>query len=335
MDSMRPPERDERQDDQFRFDSGAEPERPGPESSGGMYVRPPVYRPERPRSFFRRHPVLTIFGIIVVLSLIGKGIQYGGGMLPKGDGFGVIKVEGFMDASGDVVDWAEVLREDDSIKGVLVYVNSPGGAVVPAMEMYHAINRLNAEKPVVVYMGTVAASGGYLVSLGARHIVANPATVTGSIGVKMEIPNVTGLMDKVGVSQTSLTSGPMKDAGSPFQPLTGEERTYLMGVVNDMFSQFRDLVRVKRRLTDKEVAIVSDGRIFTGRQALRNKLVDSTGDRSDALRVLAKLSGLPQTAPLTIGPPEEEEGILQKLVLSWLGLDPASSTRAPRLLFSF
>ena len=338
MDMMRPPGDGGRPEDQdqFRFDSGTESASRHAAETRTVYVQQqPAWCPARPRSFFRRHPFLTVLGVIVALLLAGKAIHYGGEMLPKGDGFGVIRVEGFMDASGDVVKWAETLRDDAHIKGVLVYVNSPGGAVAPAMEMYQAINRLNTEKPVVVYMGAVAASGGYLVSLGARHIVANPATVTGSIGVKMEIPNVTGLMDKIGISQTSLTSGPMKDAGSPFHPLTGEERTYLMGVVNDMFSQFRELVQTKRKLTTQETAAVSDGRVFTGRQALRHKLVDSTGDQSDALRLLAKLSGLPESAPLTIGPPEEEESALQKLILSWLGLEPASGMRFPRLLFSF
>lgn len=320
--------------DQFRFDTGSEPMRQSSQTSQTAYTQPPVYCPAISRSFFRRHPVLTIFGILVILSLLGKSLQYGGKILPRGDGFGVIKVEGFMNASEDIIKWAEELREDASIKGVLVYVNSPGGAVVPAMEMYNAISRLNAEKPVVIYMGTVAASGGYLVSLGGRHIVANPATVTGSIGVKMEIPNITGLMEKVGVGQTSLTSGPMKDAGSPFHPLSSEERTYLMGVVNDMFSQFRELVQEKRNLTDEELAIVSDGRVFTGRQALENKLVDSTGNLDDAFHILAELSGLPESAPITSGPPEEEEGILQRLVLSWLGLEPGAAIRSPRLLFS-
>lgn len=335
MDSMQPPENGERAEDQFHFDQGADPARQKSGDPRIVYVQQPVCCPARPRSFFRRHPVLTVLCVIIILSLIGKSIQSGSDVLPKGDGFGVVKVEGFMNAADDVLEWVATLEDDPSIKGVLVYVDSPGGAVVPAMEMYHALERLNQKKPVVVYMGTVAASGGYLVSLGATHIVANPATLTGSIGVKMEIPNITGLMDKIGVSQTSLTSGPMKDAGSPFQPLSGEERAYLMGVVNDMFAQFRDLVQKKRKLTNQEMKLVSDGRVFTGRQALQYKLVDSIGDQTDALYVLAKLSGLSESAPLTVGPPEEEEGSLRKLVLSWLGLAPASEMRSPRLLFSF
>lgn len=295
---------------------------------------PPLPAPPK-KNFFRRHPVWTGLGCLLLLGLIIRALGALPALLPRQDCFGVLHVDGFMSSPDKVVEWAQALQKDKAVKGVLLAVNSPGGAVVPAMEMYEAVRELNERKPVVAYMSTVAASGGYLVALGARRIVANPATVTGSIGVKMELPNVLGLMHKIGVSQTSLASGIFKDAGSPFQPLSEEARAYLMGVVDDMFAQFREIVRERRKLTPEELAVVSDGRVFTGRQALAVRLVDATGSRRDALASLSAMTGLSADAPLLEGPEEEKEGFLRRLIFSWLGLPPPGASPPPGFFYAF
>lgn len=309
--------------DQFLFEEGR------------IVMADPLPPARSKKSFFRRHPVWTGLGCILLLGVLIRILGAASALLPRQDCFGVLHVDGFMSSPEKVVDWARALQKDKAVKGVLLAVNSPGGAVVPAMEMYEAVRELNGHKPVVAYMSTVAASGGYLVALGARRIVANPATITGSIGVKMEIPNVLGLMHKIGVSQTSLASGVFKDAGSPFQPLSEEARAYLLGVVDDMFAQFREIVRERRKLTPEEVAAVSDGRVFTGRQALAVRLVDATGSRRDALASLSAMTGLSADAPLLEGPTEEKEGILRRLVFSWLGLPPPGTYRSPGFFYAF
>ena len=245
------------------------------------------FRKRRPFIFWPLLIFLALFGCYMFVSLMqAMSDNMGSGSFISGKQIGVINVEGVIMDSKDVVEWTEKLSSNDNVLGVLVRVNSPGGAVTPSEEIYFAIKRLAEKKPVVVSMGTLAASGGYMISLPARHIVASPSTITGSIGTRMDMANWAGLMEKIGIKDQSLASGRMKDAGSPYRDLNDEERAYFMGLLTDMHEQFADMVGEARKLNPKELKAVADGRAFTGRQALDLKLVDSLGDRYEALQIL-------------------------------------------------
>lgn len=257
------------------------------------YASPP-FRKRRPKLFYFL-VIVAIFALLQIATAVwsildGKGVFSG----PR---LGLVTIEGFIGDAGKTVAWIEKLRKNANVAGVLIRIDSPGGGVAPSQEMHAAVKRLAAAKPVVVSMGAVAASGGYYIAVAGNEIFASPSTVTGSIGVRMQISNVQGLMERIGVSSESLTTGRFKAAGSPFKELTPEERVYLQDIIDDMQDEFVTAVSKGRGLPKETVKAVADGRIFTGRQALKAKLVDRLGDREAALAHLAatcRIDGEPE-----------------------------------------
>ncbi|SDB29878.1 signal peptide peptidase A. Serine peptidase. MEROPS family S49 [Desulfonatronum thiosulfatophilum] len=205
---------------------------------------------------------------------------------------GLVHVEGMIVDATDTLNWIRRLREDPGVKAVLVRIDSPGGVVGPSQELHGALERLRDKKPVVVSMGAVAASGGYYIAVAGDKIVANPGTLTGSIGVRMELTNLQGLMEKLGIRRHAIASGQFKTTGSPFEELTEHERAYLEAVVMDMHGQFVRAISAGRDLTLEDVEKVADGRIMTGLQALEYGLVDVLGGREEALELLRALAGI-------------------------------------------
>lgn len=229
------------------------------------------------------------------------------------DQIGIVRVEGVIMDSESLVEWIRDLRNEPSVKGVLIRVNSPGGAVTPSQEISRAVARLAKQKPVVVSMSSAAASGGYYISAPATCIFANPSTITGSIGVIMELTNVADLMDKIGVKRQSLTSGKLKGAGTPFRKMTRDEREYLQSIVDDMHDQFVRAVAKGRHMDLKEVRAIADGRVFTGRQARTVGLVDKLGGMEDAAAELKSLCGLSGPLP-TVEQPEEKRPFIERIM---------------------
>lgn len=287
-------------------------------------------------SFQQKHPLLFALMLILAAMALFAGVmaalRHSGtgarGGLFREDRLGLCRIEGFIADSAKVNDWLRELREDPAIIGVMLRIDSPGGAVAPSQEIYNAVRRLAQVKPVVVSMGTVAASGGYYIAAAADHIVANPSTLTGSIGVKMELANMEGLMDKLGIAHDALTSGDLKNAGSPFKPMTDKERAYLQGLVSDMHEQFLEAIAAGRNMELEDVRKSADGRALTGRQAMQLGLVDSLGDMETAFERLTELCNATQSAPLPYveGPPKEES-FLRDLLSSYLGIELDSSLR--------
>jgi len=232
-----------------------------------------------------------------------------------GDKLGIVRIEGLLTNAEKINTWMRELRDDDSIKGVILRVNCPGGAVAPSQEIYHAVIRLAAVKPVVVTMGSVAASGGYYVSAPAQLIMANPSTITGSIGVIMEMSNVVGLFEKLGIERQALTSGKLKDAGSPFRTMTPEDRQYLMGLIGDIHEQFVNDVAKARKIDIETLRPFADGRALTGNQALAAGLVDKLGGFEEAVEELKTLCGLDPKKPMPVveGPKEDKPWLKQIL----------------------
>ena len=209
------------------------------------------------------------------------------------DRVALVKLEGVLLSSEHIVEELNDYAEDSSIKAIVIRVDSPGGGVVPSQEIYNAVKHARQEgKKVVVSMGSVAASGGYYVAAAADLIVANPGTMTGSIGVKMEFANIEKLLEKIGVEGMVVKSGEYKDVGSPFREMTEKERSLLQGVIDDVQTQFVMAVVEGRNLPEAEVRAIADGRIFTGQQALALKLVDQMGDLEHSIRAAANLAGI-------------------------------------------
>jgi protease-4 len=252
----------------------------------------------------KKNPVLIVFAtaaalgalffIVLFLSarMTGRSIST---QLPVGgsDRVALVRIEGVLLTSDRVVDELRDYAEDSSVKAIVIRIDSPGGGVVPSQEIYNAVKYAKKKgKKVVVSMGSVAASGGYYVAAAADKIVANPGTLTGSIGVKMEFANVEKLLEKIGVQGMIVKSGEYKDIGSPFRAMTEPEKKLLQGVIDDVHSQFIAAVAQGRRMQEADVRAIADGRIFTGQQALSLKLVDQMGDLSDSIQLAGSLAGI-------------------------------------------
>jgi protease-4 len=210
------------------------------------------------------------------------------------DRIALIRVEGvILDAQQTVGDLKK-FGESPSVKAIVLRIDSPGGGVVPSQEIHDAVLRVRNKqnKAVVASMGTVAASGGYYIAAATDRIMANPGTLTGSIGVIMELANLEGLLKKIGVENVVVKSGRHKDIGSPFRKMSDEDRRILQSVMDDVHTQFIEAVAEGRSLDVSDVRPLADGRIFTGRQAKEIKLVDELGDLDDAIRLAADLGGI-------------------------------------------
>jgi len=234
------------------------------------------------------------FGIVFLASLLAGNKRTSTPLQMVGsDKIALVKLEGLMITADSVVEELNDYAEDSSIKAIVLRIDSPGGGVVVSQEIYNAVRNARKEgKKVVASMGTVAASGGYYVAAAADRIVANPGTLTGSIGVKMEFANIEKLLEKIGVKGMVVKAGEYKDVGSPFREMSEQEKKLLQDVIDDVHSQFITAIAEGRNLQEAEVRAIADGRIFTGRQALDLKLVDQLGDLSDSIKVAGELVGI-------------------------------------------
>jgi protease-4 len=235
--------------------------------------------------------LLGLFLFIVVVSAVIALLSEGDG-IALGEKVALVHVEGPILEAKSAVDEMKEYLSDPSIKAIVLRVDSPGGGVAASQEIFAIVKRAASEKSVVVSMGSVAASGGYYISAPATRILANPGTITGSIGVILEIPNVQGLMDKVGVRTEVIKSGKHKDLASAFRTMNDEDRRVLQNVIDDVYEQFIEDVADARDLGVDEVRRMADGRIYTGRQALELGLIDELGGLEEAIKLSAELTGI-------------------------------------------
>ncbi|WP_418791153.1 signal peptide peptidase SppA [Phosphitispora sp. TUW77] len=253
--------------------------------------------------------VVGLIAGIILLSLVAAIVSgpESKDKVSGGEVIGVIYVEGVISGSrgeGSVFSTGmasghsimEQLREageDNGVKAVLLRINSPGGSAAASQEIGNELDKLRKQgKIVVASMGDVAASGGYWLAAKADKIVADPATLTGSIGVIMETQSLQELFDKIGITPETIKSGAHKDMGSVNRPLTPEERDILQHMVDDIYQQFVDVVAEGRKMEREKVLELADGRIFTGRQAKEKGLVDELGNYYDAIKITGELAGI-------------------------------------------
>lgn len=250
------------------------------------------------KPFRKRHPLMFWLLVVALLLVVGGMGAAAAGDEPREDCLALVKVHGTISDIGKTLVWIEELGHKDNVRGVLVRVDSPGGGAAASQELYGALARLAQTRPVAVSMGASAASGGLMVSMAGHRVFASGSTVTGSIGVRMDIPLVRELVERLGVGQQTLTTAPYKDAGSMLRPLSDAERAYFEGVIRDMHEQFVDIVARGRGMEREKAAALADGRIMTGREALAAGLVDELGGYDAAKAWLCGQTGVPEDRKL-------------------------------------
>ncbi|MPL60252.1 hypothetical protein SDC9_05810 [bioreactor metagenome] len=290
------------------------------------------------RPFRKRHPV--IFWGLILLLLAGVGVfgaALGSNGLMGGQRIALVSVSGPIMDPEPALEWIRKVERDPMIAGVLLRVDSPGGGAAASQEIYSAVRELARKKPVAVSMGSLAASGGLMVSMAGSRVFANASTVTGSIGVRMDIPQLQGLMGKIGVGQETITTAPYKDAGSYMRPLSTEQRDYFKKVLDDMHQQFVDIVADGRHMEHARAAALASGKIFTGREAVQLGLVDELGGQQTALAWLSEQCGVPAERKLVTRP--KEGGWLPRSLKTMLGVDLSAlgslSSSSPVFLYQF
>jgi protease-4 len=234
-------------------------------------------------------------GVLILFLVVLAGVLRGpeGGAVGFGPRVAVVELEGLIVDVEDVLKDLRSHRDNPTIRAVVVRINSPGGVVGPTQEIHDALQRLRqAGKPVVASLGAVAASGGYYVAVGADRIYANPGTLTGSIGVLMQMANLQSLMKKVGVEYVVVKAGQFKDMGNFSRPMTVEERRVLQALLDDVHAQFIQAVAAGRRLDRGDVRRFADGRVFSGAQAKALGMLDELGSLEEAINGAARLAGL-------------------------------------------
>ncbi len=248
----------------------------------------------------------------------------------------LIKINGVISDYISTIKLIDIAKNDDSIKAVVIKVDSPGGAVGASQEIYRAIEKLRDKKTVVVSMGNVAASGGYYVSVPANVIYADPGTVTGSIGVIIQHVDFSKVLNKIGVKVNNIKSGKNKDILYPNHPLTPEQKELLQRTVMDVYNQFLDAIVKYRPIEKKVLKKYADGRVFSGKQALELKLVDKLGNTQDAIDEAKKLAGLDQEHPMIVEL-KKEKPLLEQILGSKLTgkLENIGTTSGLYYLMSF
>jgi len=287
-----------------------------------------------------KYPFLALAGLSVAVALVllltGTGRERRGGAVSSfaKSKVAVIELSGVMTSSHDagnrmisarrVVEQLEKYRNDNSVKAIVLRVDTPGGTVVAAQEIHGAVQRLRASsgKKIVVSMGDVAASGGYYVACAADRVFASPGTLTGSIGVIMQFPNYQGLLGKIGLGSNTIKSGEFKDIGNGAREMTDRDRRLLQNLVDDVYGQFVEAVAAGRKLTPERVRALADGRIYSGRQAKELDLVDELGDLDAAIAAAGKLAGIAGTPEIIRETPRR--GIWELIDTRLAGMFPAA-----------
>ena len=228
----------------------------------------------------------------MILLAIGSALLPDRWKSPSGE-IALVRIQGMLMDSQNIVRQLSDYRYNPGVRGIILRIDSPGGAVAPAQEIYNEIMKLRADhKTVYASMGTVAASGGYYIACAADYVLANPGTLTGSIAAVMAFSNVEELTNKIGVKPVVIKSGKYKDVGSPMRTMKPEEQKLLQNVVDDVHQQFVQAVAKGRGLPVSQVSEIADGRIMTGQQALKLKLIDEVGGLEKTIDLLAKKLGI-------------------------------------------
>ncbi len=268
----------------------------------------------------RKSSVVLAGGVLVLILVVLLGsiawfshLRGGDSGLIFGEKVAVVEIKGIIANAQPTIENLAEFSDDDSVKAVVLRIESPGGGVAPSQELYMEVRRTAERKPVVASMGSVAASGGYYVAAAAQKIYANPGTITGSIGVILQFTNLEELFKKIGFRMETVKSGTYKDVGNPSRKMTPEERAYLQEMIGNVHQQFVRDVAQGRHMQVEQVQGVADGRIFTGEQAKELGLVDELGNLKDAIAAAAKMGAI-EGKPKVVYPEKEKRSVLDYLL---------------------
>jgi protease-4 len=276
------------------------------------------------RKLKRRVTFWRILAVLLAIATIAALLWSQG--WTGGDQIARVRIDGLITGDQKTMDLLKRVEDEDRVKAVILRIDSPGGTTAGSEAVYDAVRQISAKKPVVAVMDTMAASGGYITALAADHIVARGNTITGSIGVIFSMPEFSKLLATVGVTMEELKSGDLKAEPSPYKPMSEKARAASMELVMDGFAWFKGLVAERRQLPMPTVDVLSDGRVYTGRQAVANKLIDALGDEATAVAWMEKDRGVAPKLPVRDWKPESEGGGLglgfaaADIVLKSLGL---------------
>ncbi len=234
---------------------------------------------------------LLIF-FFVLLFFIGRYLGAKPGRFAFGDKIAIVEIRGVITQSSGIIEELHLHLEDEGVKAIILRIDSPGGGVGPSQEIHREILKIKSKKKVITSMGSVAASGGYYIACASDLIVANPGTITGSIGVLMQFSNLEELLKKIGIKGVVLKSGEHKDIGSPLREMTPEEKKIMQEVLDNVHQQFIQAVAEGRKLDYSKVVQIADGRIITGEQAKNFGLVDKMGNLQDTIDITAEMVGI-------------------------------------------
>ncbi|HEU5360441.1 MAG TPA: signal peptide peptidase SppA [Candidatus Deferrimicrobiaceae bacterium] len=267
--------------------------------------------PRRGRPFLRGCLImlLVLAGFFVLLGIVSRIEDFS---FVRGERVAVLPINGVITESEDTIEQLKKFAKDDSVKAIVVRLNTPGGGVGPSQEIYAEVKKIRGKKVIVASMGALAASGGYYIACAADKIYANPGTITGSIGVLMQFVNVKDLIEKIGVKGLVIKSGSFKDTGSPIREMSPEERKIIQGVIDNVHFQFVNAVAEGRKLPREEVLEIADGRIFSGEQAKELGLIDLLGNQEDAVAEAGRMAKI-EGEPRVVTPPKKKLSILELL----------------------
>jgi len=268
---------------------------------------------------------MVLSGLVLAVMVAVRGDEG----FSLGDRIAVIPIDGVIGDDKETLDAIRRFRDDASIKGYVVAINSPGGGVGPSQSIYREIKRIREEdkKPVIAAISSVGASGGYYIALGADSIYANPGSITGSIGVIMELPNVDKLMQKVGVRMEVVKSAEHKDIGSPFRDMSAGDRAILSAMVQDVYQQFVEVVAKERKQSREKILPLADGRVLSGRQAQQSGLIDRLGNFNDAVGAVSRMARIDRKSKLVY--PEKDKPTLLDVLLGRASAHAVSEIMRP------
>jgi protease-4 len=270
------------------------------------------YTTPRPRRPFLRGCLIMVLVVAGFFVLLGVVSQIGGFSFLRGERVAVLPIDGLITGSETIIDQLKEFAKDDSVKAIVLRLNTPGGGVGPSQEIYEEVRKIRGKKVILASMGALAASGGYYIACATDKIFANPGTITGSIGVIMQFVNVKNFIEKIGVKGFVLKSGNFKDTGTPIRDMNPEERKILQGVIDNVHSQFVNAVVEGRKLERDKVEAIADGRIFSGEQAKKLGLIDVLGNREDAVAEAGKMANI-EGEPEVVTPPKKKFSFLDLL----------------------
>jgi protease-4 len=264
-------------------------------------------------SFRQKHPIILglfiLTGIfflflggvsLLISSLISHDSKTD--IFSSKEGVGIVELKGLIVSPEQTLKHLTQFRNNPNVKSIVLRIDSPGGAVGASQEIYQEVKRTSGVKPVIASMGSMGASGGYYAALGADTIIANPGTMTGSIGVIVKFPNLEGLFEKIGYKSEVIKSGPLKDVGASNRPMSEEEHKIMQDLIDNVYGQFVRDIAAARDMPEDTVRELADGRVYSGEQALEVNLIDSLGNFTDAIAIAAEKGGLDIEDPQLIYP---------------------------------